>query len=50
MCRINQDEWKAFKETYVLGDLFGLEPADLRGEKRQYYVKRGRDRRQKGSK
>lgn len=49
-CRINQDEWKAFRETYMLGDLFELEPASLLGGKRQYYVKMGRDCRQNGSK
>jgi hypothetical protein len=49
ICRINQDEWKAFKETYMLGDLFELEPANLLGGKRQYYVKMGRDCRLNGS-
>jgi hypothetical protein len=50
MCRINQDAWKAFRTTYMLGDLFELEPASLLGGKRQYYVKMGRDCRQNGSK
>jgi hypothetical protein len=41
-CRINQDQWKAFKERYMLRDLFELEPANpLRGP-RHYYVKMGR--------
>jgi hypothetical protein len=42
-CRINLDEWKTFKETYMLGNLFEIERCHLLGGTEQYYVKMGRD-------
>jgi hypothetical protein len=44
--RINKEQWKAFKENYVLGDLFELERASLLLGPRHYYVKMGRECRQ----
>jgi hypothetical protein len=34
-CRINQGQWKAFKENYKLGALFELERASILGGTRQ---------------
>jgi hypothetical protein len=45
-CRINQDQWKAFKDNYKLGALFELERASILGGTRQYNVKMGRECRQ----
>jgi hypothetical protein len=49
-CRINHDEWKAFKETYMLGHLFELELCTLIGGPERYYVKMGRECRLKAVK